>query len=171
MFWHVPPWVYPVLDSLHFLDLSVSFPTLGEFSALISSHIFSGPFSLFSLWAPYNLKVGAFNVFPEVSETVLLSFHSFFFILFCSSDLQESVFQLTYSFFCLIHSAIFFKNYLFIYFWLRWVFVAAHGLSLVAVSGGYSLLRCLAFSLQWLLSLRSMDSRCVGFSSCSAWAQ
>ena len=25
---------------------------------------------------------------------------------------------------------------LLIYFWLRWVFVAAHGLSLVAVSGG-----------------------------------
>ena len=31
----------------------------------------------------------------------------------------------------------FFIN-LFIYFWLRWVFVAAHGLSLVAASGGYS---------------------------------
>ena len=28
-----------------------------------------------------------------------------------------------------------FKINLFIYFWLRWVFVAAHGLSLVAVSG------------------------------------
>ena len=27
---------------------------------------------------------------------------------------------------------------LFIYFWLRWVFVAARGLSLVAASGGYS---------------------------------
>ena len=27
---------------------------------------------------------------------------------------------------------------LFIYFWLLWVFVAAHGLSLVAASGGYS---------------------------------
>ena len=26
--------------------------------------------------------------------------------------------------------------YLFIYFWLRWVFVAARGLSLVAASGG-----------------------------------
>ena len=26
----------------------------------------------------------------------------------------------------------------FIYFWLRWVFVAARGLSLVAASGGYS---------------------------------
>ena len=29
--------------------------------------------------------------------------------------------------------------YLFIYFWLHWVFVAVHGLSPVAASGGYSL--------------------------------
>ena len=36
---------------------------------------------------------------------------------------------------------------LFIYFWLRWVFVAARGLSLVEVSGGYSSLRCAGFSL------------------------
>ena len=35
--------------------------------------------------------------------------------------------------------------YLFI-FWLRWVFVAAHRLSLVAASGGYSSLRCAGFS-------------------------
>ena len=28
--------------------------------------------------------------------------------------------------------------YLFIYFWLHWVFVAAHRLSLVVASGGYS---------------------------------
>ena len=27
-------------------------------------------------------------------------------------------------------------------FWLRWVFVAVRGLSLVEASGGYSLLRC-----------------------------
>ena len=32
---------------------------------------------------------------------------------------------------------LYFKN-LFIYFWLHWVFVAVRGLSLVAVSGGYS---------------------------------
>ena len=38
-----------------------------------------------------------------------------------------------------------------IYFWLCWVFVAAHGLSLVVVSGGYSSLRCAGFSLRWLL--------------------
>ena len=32
-----------------------------------------------------------------------------------------------------------FKNKSFIYFWLSWVFVAVYGLSLVVVSGGYSL--------------------------------
>ena len=41
--------------------------------------------------------------------------------------------------------------YLFIYFWLCWVFVAAHGLSLVAVSRGYSSVRCVGFSLRWFL--------------------
>ena len=61
--------------------------------------------------------------------------------------------------------------FLFFYFWLRWVFIAAHGLSLVAASGGYSLLHCVGFSLRWLLLLRSTGSRRVGFSSCGTWAQ
>ena len=56
-------------------------------------------------------------------------------------------------------------------FWLHWVFVAAHGLSLVAPSGVYSSLQCMGFSLQWLLLLRSTGSRHTGFSSCSMWAQ
>ena len=58
-----------------------------------------------------------------------------------------------------------------------WVLVAARGLSLVAVSGGYSLLRCMAFSLQWLLLLQSLGSRSAasevvarGLSSCGSWA-
>ena len=51
------------------------------------------------------------------------------------------------------------------------VFVAVHGLSLVEASGGYSLLRCVGFSLQWLFLLQSMGSRHVGFSSCSTQAQ
>ena len=59
---------------------------------------------------------------------------------------------------------------LFIYLWLRWVFVAARGLSLVAVSGGYSSLWCAGFSLWWLLLLWSTGSRCVGFSSCGSRA-
>ena len=49
-----------------------------------------------------------------------------------------------------------FKN-----FWLPWVFIVAHGLSLVAASRGYSLLKCMGFSLRRLLFLRS-----TGFSSC-----
>ena len=60
--------------------------------------------------------------------------------------------------------------YLFIYFWLRWVFVAVRGLSLVAASGVYSSLQCAGFSLRWLLLLRSTGSRCVGFSSCGSRA-
>ena len=43
-------------------------------------------------------------------------------------------------------------------------------LSLVGASGGYSLLRCTGFSLQWLLSLWSTGFRCMGFSSCGLWA-
>ena len=55
-------------------------------------------------------------------------------------------------------------------FWLRWVFVAARGLSL-DVSGGYSLLWCVGFSLQWLFLRQSSGSRHAGFSSCSMQAQ
>ena len=62
----------------------------------------------------------------------------------------------------------FFKINLFIYyFWLLGVFIAARRLSLVAASGGYSLLWCVGFSLQWLL-LWSTGSRCVGFSNFGA---
>ena len=37
---------------------------------------------LFSFWDPYNGNVGAFNFVSEVSETVLVSFLSFFFVVF-----------------------------------------------------------------------------------------
>ena len=56
-----------------------------------------------------------------------------------------------------------------IYFWLHWVFIAVRGLSLVVVSGGYSSLWCMGFSLRWLLLLQSTGSRCTGFSS-GSWA-
>ena len=75
--------------------------------------------------------------------------------------------------FCFVFcDSVFFINLfsLFINFWLCRVFVAARGLSLVAVSRGYSLLRCAGFLLQWLLLWRSTGSRCVGFSSCGTWA-
>ena len=50
---------------------------------------------LFFLCHPYNSNVGAFNVVPEVSETVLNSFHSFFFILLCSSYIHYFTYQVT----------------------------------------------------------------------------
>ena len=64
----------------------------------------------------------------------------------------------------------FFFFFLFIYFWLRWVFVAARGLSPVAASGGYSSLQCADFSLRWPFLLQSTSSRSVGFSSCGSQA-
>ena len=59
------------------------------------------------------------------------------------------------------HPFLFFKN-LFIYFWLRWVFVSVRGLSLVAASGGHSSLRCAGLSLSRPLLLRSTGSRHAG---------
>ena len=67
-------------------------------------------------------------------------------------------------------SALFFFFNLFIYFWLRWVFVAVRRLSLVAASGGYSSLQCTGFSLRWLLLLWSTGSRRPGFRSCGSRA-
>ena len=61
---------------------------------------------------------------------------------------------------------IFFKFYLF-YFWLLWVFLAVHGLSLVVASRSYSLVSVQGCSLQGLLLLWSTGSRVPGFSSCS----
>ena len=85
--------------------LTISFPMLGTFSAIISSSIFPDPSFLFLL-DPYNENVGVFNVVPEVSQVVFISLHSFFCVLFCSIDFHHFVFQVTYPFFCLSYSAI-----------------------------------------------------------------
>ena len=55
----------------------------------------------------------------------------------------------------------FFLNFIYFYFWLLWVFLAAHRLSLVAASGGCSSLRCAGFLLPWPL-LWSTGSRHTG---------
>ena len=87
--------------------LTISFPVLGKFSTIISSNIFSVPFFFSSSsGTPYYSNVCAFNFVPEVSETVLNSFHSFFFILLCCSYFHYFIFQVTYPFFCLSYSAI-----------------------------------------------------------------
>ena len=82
--------------------LTISFSILGKFSTIISSNIFSVPFFLFVFWDPYNSNVGVVNVVPEVSETLLKSFHCFFFILLCISYFHYFIFQVTCPFFCLL---------------------------------------------------------------------
>ena len=59
-----------------------------------------------------------------------------------------------------VHSP--FPYNIYIFFWLRWVFVAVCVLSLVAVSGGYSSLQCTDFSLWWFILLQSYWSSALG---------
>ena len=66
----------------------------------------SVPGILFFFWDPCNSNVGAFDIVPEVSETILSSFHSFHFILLFRSYFHHFIFQLTDSFFCFRYSAI-----------------------------------------------------------------
>ena len=67
---------------------------------------------------------------------------------------------------CVIPHLIFFPHlFIYFYFWLCWVFIAAHGLSLVAESRGYSLVQCTGFSLCGLLLLWSTGSRARVLSS------
>ena len=54
-----------------------------------------------------------------------------------------------------MRSIVCFFVFVFVFFWLRWVFVAACGLFLVATSGSYSSLQCMGFSLWWLLCCRA----------------
>ena len=61
--------------------------------------------------------------------------------------------------------------YLFIYFWLHCVFIAARGLSLFVASSSCSPLQCVGLSAWWPLSLQSTGSKHAGVSSCGVWAQ
>ena len=63
------------------------------------------------------------------------------------------------------HMLLKFWSVYFIYFWLHWDFIAAHGLSLVAKSMGLLSKLCARSSLLWLLICRAS-----GFSSCSSQA-
>jgi len=79
--WCVSPWVYPVSDSLHLLDLIDYF--LFYVGEILNYNLFKKFLILFFFlffWDPYNSNVGACDIVPEVSETILSSFHSFYFI-------------------------------------------------------------------------------------------
>ena len=98
------------------------------------------------------LSFSMFSRFIHVVQVPVL--HSFLWLIFRYIDTPHFVYPLI----ILINLLLI----LFIYFWLHWVFVAACRLSLVAVSGAYSSLRCAGFTLQWLV-LWSTGSRRAGW--------
>ena len=62
------------------LEWVFPFPHSGSFW-LLSLQIYPQAYSLFSFWDPYSVNASMFNVVPEVSSTVLISF----FVLFSLS--------------------------------------------------------------------------------------
>ena len=77
----VLPWVCPVWDSLCFLDLGDYFlPHFREvFNYYLIKYFLIDFLFVFFFWDSYDSNIGMFNVVPEVSEIVLISFNSFFF--------------------------------------------------------------------------------------------
>lgn len=98
-------------------------------------HIFSMPFLSSSTTPVLQMLV---HLVLSQGSLRLFSFLSFFFIVLHSSDFQYSVFQLTYSFFCLsylllITSNVFFIQLLFFFFFLFYFF-ARHFLYLLVLA-------------------------------------
>ena len=80
MSWGVLPWVYPFWYSLGFLSLGDYF--LLHFREIFNYYLLkyfliSFLFVVF-YWDTYDSNVGVFNIVPEVSEVVFISFYYFF---------------------------------------------------------------------------------------------
>ena len=107
MSWGVSPWVYPVCDSLGFLDLGgYFFPHFREvFNYYLLKYFLVAFLFVFFFWDSYNSNVGAFNIVPKVSEVVLTSFNFFFFPL-CFIYFHHSIFHLIYPIFFLSYSTV-----------------------------------------------------------------
>ena len=83
--------------------LTISFPMFGKFSAITSSNIFSGPFSLSCL---SGIPVMRMFVCLILSQRSLMLSSVFFYFLFCYSDFHHSVLQVIYPLFCLSYLTI-----------------------------------------------------------------
>ena len=101
MSWAVSPWVYPAWDSLDFLDLGDYF--FPHFKEVFNSYLkyFLMVFLFVFFWNSYYSYVGAFNIVPEVSEVVLISFNSFFLSVSFISTILSSTYLLPQLFYCL----------------------------------------------------------------------
>ena len=108
MSWGVSRWVYPIWDSLGFLDMGDYF--LPHFRKVCDYYLLKYFFMVFLFvfffWDSYNLNVGVFNIVPEVSEIVFNSFNSVFLFCLCFIYFYHSIFHLIYPSFCLCYSTV-----------------------------------------------------------------
>ena len=108
MSWGVLSLVYPVWDSLVFLNFGGYFPHHFRefFSCYLLKYFFMVFLFIFFFWDSYDSNVGAFNIVPEVSEIVLISFNTFFFFPLCFICFYHSIFHITYPILCLSYSTV-----------------------------------------------------------------
>ena len=108
----VLPWVCLICDSLCFLDLGGYF--LPHFRDIFNYYLLKYllmPFLFIFFWDSYDSNVVALDLVPEVSEVVLISFHSFFLsasFIYRQPNLssRHSIFHLMYPIFCLSYSTV-----------------------------------------------------------------
>jgi len=104
----VPSWVHPAWNTLFFLDLVDYF--LSNVREVFSYYVFK--YFLGSFLSPSypGTLIMLTLVYLMLSQRSLrfssFFLHSFFYILFCSSDFHHSVLQENFPFFCLHYSAI-----------------------------------------------------------------
>ena len=85
MSWSVLCWVYPVWDSLGFLDLCGYFlPHIRKVFNYYLLKYFLLPFLYVFFWGTCDSNVGAFDIVPDISEVVLISLILFSFFLSAS---------------------------------------------------------------------------------------
>ena len=84
MSWSVSPWVYPVWDSLGFLNLGDYFLShIREFfNYYLLKYFLMAFLFVFFFWESYGSNVGVFDIVLYVPEVALISFNSFFFFHF-----------------------------------------------------------------------------------------
>ena len=105
MSWDVSPWVYPVWDSLGFLDLGDYFlPHLREVFNYYLLKYFLMPFLfVFFFWDFYDSMLGCL-IFTRGFWGCPHSFNSFCFFSLCFTYSHHSIFHLTFPSFCLSYS-------------------------------------------------------------------
>ena len=91
--WGVLPWIYPVWDSLGFLDFCGYFlPHIREvFNYYLLRYFLKSFLFVFFFWDTYDSNDGVFNIVPDVSDVVLISFNSFFSLFLSASFIYTSL--------------------------------------------------------------------------------